>query len=410
MNVYVFLKVCGELFLYFSLLSGIPGLFPYTFPPVWPVIACGAAAAIAAYLSDHGKSIPRFACLLLPIACMVFGATVMDWLVLIPPVIYVFALVLRDQWDLEYFHFREFFRKALTVLGIFLLVIFFGSMLEDTTHQRNPLLDANGALRYALLFAVLGILLQRQLRMGGGSHRSRYLNNVQLTLVTLSTAAFLLLILGAERYLASRGISLGNLIGEVLRFAVGLPVYLLGILVTFIMGLDGDVLEEIRGTEPVETQPIATNPLPELGEAVIPQQQEIVVTFPWWLVILILAILTAALILLTRMLRSRPVGNPIRETVEKLAPEAKQPRKDRRSNRQKIRKIYREYLKTEQSRGHKIATWHTSKDILHGMRAGTDRRAAAALRKLYLQARYDPDAQITSEQVQSAKEALKHVQ
>lgn len=409
MNLYIFAKVCAELFLYFALLSGIPGLFPYTYSPVWPVLFCGAAAAIAGYVSDHGKSGARFLCLLFPVACLTFAATIMDGLTLIPPVIYVLVTVFRDEWDLEYFHFRDFFRKSLTVLGIFLLVIFFGAMLEDSTRQRNPLLDATGALRYTLVYTVIGIVLQRQLRMGTDSRRSGFVSNLQLTLVSLSTGLFLLVLLGTERYLASQGISLGNLIGEALRFVVSLPVYLLGMLVTLIMGLDGDVLEEIKDSQSVETQPIATNPLPGMGEAVIPQQQEVMVTFPWWLAVLILAVLTVGLILLTRMLRNRPTGNPIRETVEKLAPEAKQPRSQRRSNRQKIRKYYREYLKAEQSQGHKLKHWHTSEDILRENRSGS-KKAAAQLRSLYLSARYDPDSPVSSQQVQKAKEALKKVQ
>lgn len=409
MNLSIFAKVCAELFLYYALLSGIPGLFPFTYVPVWPVLFCGAAAAIAAYVSDHGKGGVRFLCLVFPMCCLTFATTIMDGLTLIPPVIFVTVTIFRDEWDLEYFHFREFFRKSLTVLGIFLLVIFFGSMLEDSTRQRNPLLDATGALRYALGYTVIGIALQRQLRMGTDSRRAGYVSNLQLTLVSLSTGLFLLVLLGTERYLASRGISLGTLIGEALRFVVSLPVYLLGMLITLIMGLNGDVLEEIKDSKPVETQPIATNPLPGMGEAVIPQQQEVMVTFPWWLAVLILAALTIGLILLTRMLRSRPTGNPIRETVEKLPPDAKQPRSQRRSNRQKIRKYYREYLKAEQSQGHKLKHWHTSEDILRENRSGS-KRAAAQLRNLYLSARYDPDSPVSSQQVQKAKEALKKVQ
>ena len=409
MNIYIFLKVCGELFLYFAFLSGIPGLFPITFAPAWPVLICGAATGMAAFVSDHGKSGVRFACLLFPVCSLAFATTVMDLLVLIPPVIYLGSMMIRDEWDLEYFHFREFFRKSLTVLGIFLLVIFFGSMLEDSTGQRDPLLNSTGTLRYAILYLIIGILLQRQLRMGNHTVSSRYVSNTQMVLVSLSTALFLLAILGTERYLASQGISLGNLIGEALRFAVGLPVYLISILVLLVMGLDGKTLEKIESEQSVETQPIETNPLPEMGEAII-QQPEVTISFPWWLAVLILAALTVALILLTRMLRSRPAGTSIQETVEKLAHQAKQPKKQRRSNRQKVRKMYREYLKTEQNRGHRILPWHTSADILKDGKSSTDPEAAARLRQVYLSARYDVTNSVSSAQVQSAKDALKKIQ
>lgn len=406
MNFYVFLKVFGDLCLYFACIGAFPALFPYDFSFLWPAIVCAASAGIAAFLSDHGRNKGRFPLIALIFCCLVLGDTVMEALILIPPVAYAIAMLVRDEWSLEYFHFREVFRKALILLGLFLLVIHFGSTLEDSISQRQPLLDSAPVLRYGLLYTVSGILLQRKLRMGSDSARDRYLNNIQLVLVTVGTGLFLLAIIFAERILESYGISLSELIGQALRFAVGLPIYLLGMLVTFLMGLDGKVLQQIQDSQAVETEPIETNPLPEMGEAIL-QQPQVEVAFPWWLAVLILAVLTLVLVYLTHVLRSRRTDAPVREVVSRILPKPNGKQPSRRSNRSKLRRVYREFLKSEKRKGHKLLPWHTSQDILETLQPSGDSKAAAVLRQLYLSARYDLTSAVTQDQVKAAKDALK---
>ena len=407
MNFHVFLKVFGDLCLYFACIGGFPTLFPCDFSLLWPTLVCGAAAGIGAFLSDHGKGIGRFFCLILPAACLALADTLMEVLVLLPVLAYTVILICRDGWHLEYFPFRAAFQKCLKFLGIFLLVMFFGSMLEDSVNYRDPMLDSTAVLYAGLLYAASGIILQRQLRLDTNQIREKYFNNLQLVLTALGTGLFLLGLILAERFLASQGISLSEIIGQALRAVVAFPLRILGALVMLLFGMDGKTLEKIESAQTAETTPAATGPSLPMGQAVTPQQLQTDVGFPWWLAVLILAAMTALLLYLLRQMRGRRIVASARETTEKIASKTGQKPNIRRSNRAKLRKVYREFLRTEQGRGQKLESYHTSQDILDALRPGGNPSGAEKLRQLYLKARYDEANDITPEQLSQAREALK---
>ena len=77
------------------------------------------------------------------------------------------------------------------------------------------------------------------------------------------------------------------------------------------------------------------------------------------------------------------------------------------SNRGKLRRFYREFLRTERRRGAKLRTNQTSEDILRKISSDTDRQAASELRRLYIGARYDLSREVSDDQVKAAKAALK---
>ena len=64
-------------------------------------------------------------------------------------------------------------------------------------------------------------------------------------------------------------------------------------------------------------------------------------------------------------------------------------------------------MKNEKRKGRKIHTDQTSEDLLTGLAYGTDPKGAARLREVYIQARYDDVRNVTQEQVEQAKSALK---
>ena len=82
-------------------------------------------------------------------------------------------------------------------------------------------------------------------------------------------------------------------------------------------------------------------------------------------------------------------------------------RDSRRSNRGKVRHYYREFLKMENRRGLKLQKHYTTEDILLRISGDTDREGAAELREFYLLARYDERNDITPEQAEAAKLALR---
>jgi len=406
MSFHVFLKVFGEVCLYFGCVGALPALFPHDLFPLLPAAVCAIPAAIAAFLSDHGRTPPRLLLSLLLLPCLLFGHSLMEWLILLPPVIYAASLIMRDEWTLEYFHFREQFRKTLTIMIITLILVHFGVLIESRSH-RTHVLDSIALLQHLIIYGFCGIVLQLQLRLGTDQKRSRYLNSLQLLLVTVCTGALVLAIVAAERFLSSRGISPGQLIGYGLQifFGVFLSVFqrLFTIVAEMIKTAKRLRLEDNASSD---VDPVTVMPMEQMQQ-LLPDAPQEAAPFPWWLAILVLILLTGILILLSRVLRGRKPEVHHSETVRQLSPRVRQNQPSRRGNRSRLRKVYREFLKSEKRRGHRLQPWHTSLDILDDVQPGGDPEAAARLRNLYLSARYDPGSTVTAQQVQEAKDALK---
>ena len=406
MNFHVFLKVFGEVCLYFGCVGALPALFPHDLFPLLPAAVCAIPAAIAAFLSDHGKVPPRFLLLLLAMSSLLLGSSLMEWLILLPPVIYVASLILRDEWTLEYFHFREQFRKTLTIMIITLVLVHFGVLIESRS-QRTHVLDSIALLQHLLIYGFCGIVLQLQLRLGTDRKGIHYLSSLQLLLVTVCTGALVLAIVAAERFLSSRGISPGQLIGYGLQIIFGVFLSVFQRLFTIVAEMIKTAKRlRLEDNASSDVDPVTVMPMEQMQQ-LLPDAPQEAAPFPWWLAILVLILLTGILILLSRVLRGRKPEGHHSETVRQLSPSVRQKQPSRRGNRSRLRKVYREFLKSEKRRGHRLRPWHTSLDILDDVQPGGDPEAAARLRNLYLSARYDPGSNVTPQQVQEAKDALK---
>ena len=79
---------------------------------------------------------------------------------------------------------------------------------------------------------------------------------------------------------------------------------------------------------------------------------------------------------------------------------------ERGSNRRRIRRIYERYLKLLRSRNFFRQPQDSSQDIIEKTRRISAEEPAQALRRLYILARYDPDAAITNAQVREARKYL----
>ena len=79
------------------------------------------------------------------------------------------------------------------------------------------------------------------------------------------------------------------------------------------------------------------------------------------------------------------------------------------SNREKLRRCYRSFLKQLQHRGMKADPSLTTEEIHLRAKGLADLAAAEELRSLYLPARYDDSAEVTSHQVREAKALIKHL-
>ena len=80
---------------------------------------------------------------------------------------------------------------------------------------------------------------------------------------------------------------------------------------------------------------------------------------------------------------------------------------ERRSNRRKLRRIYEKYLKLLGQRHFHRQPQDSSQEIVEMTRRISAEEPAQALRELYIQARYQPDAAITGAQVRKARQLLR---
>jgi len=98
-------------------------------------------------------------------------------------------------------------------------------------------------------------------------------------------------------------------------------------------------------------------------------------------------------------------------TLEKLeSPAAAMPRFAPGSPRERVRQSYRKFMRLLENRGAQLKEAQTTGEIHCENRHLTQEEAAGQLRELYLSARYDPNAQITSQQVRQARALVKEIE
>jgi hypothetical protein len=138
-----------------------------------------------------------------------------------------------------------------------------------------------------------------------------------------------------------------------------------------------------------------------------PEPQPVESTFPWIALVVTVAVVVV-LVLMLRTFQSSG-GKAVSQHTEEALETGTTRRKDRSSNRSKLRRCYREFLRYERKRGLTLRRYHTSLDVQKRLTADTDPQAASQLRQLYLSARYDPHREVTAEQVRQARAALKKI-
>lgn len=408
MSLWMFLKTFADVCLYFSIIAAFPTLFSCGFSFLWPALLCGVGAGTAAMLDDRGRGELRFLGLVLPGCALVLAQSVFDGCILAPVILYTAILIIRGEFALEYYTFREFFTRSLTVWGIFFGLLFVIHNFELMSSPNRMVLSYDTTLWLGLLYVLAGVLLLRQLRLGEENQaHGRAADRRQLAVVAVSLCVMLLGIVALERFLRAQGLSIEEVLATLMKYLVGLPLTVLTKILTYLLR---PVLKDVQQTEPSETaqETEATEGVPmPVGDAVQPSQSQTEMGFPWWLVVLILVALTVALVFMFRVLRTRSTVSAEGEKRGKVTPAQREKRGADRSNRGKVRRTYREFLKSERRRGLKLRKNQTSADILKAVSPATDPEAASRLRELYLAARYDDKREVTAQQVKQAREALK---
>ena len=396
MSVWMFLKVLSDLFLIFAILGPFPELIVYHSSLLIPAILCAFGAAIAAGLQNSCRGHLRWLGAAFPALALYLAWVNGEFVIVLAAAVYTVAVILWGRLNLEYYSFCHSFQTSLKIAGLWYLLLWACALLKETPVKDFSLIHEEIALRYGLLHCFTGILVQRQLRLGGDTVAKG--SRLQTAAMLVGTGSVLAAFIGVM---------------PVLRQAGAKAVKAVVIAFAGLLSLSADSFQwDYAGMREKREESMANSDAihvePNWAE-IIPQQPQAADKEPsyWWIILVVVFAIAAAVLLLRSFSKGR-ISISAEEIRGKIdAPERS--REPRRSNRAKVRHYYREYLRYEQKRGLAIKKYHTSGDVLQKSAVGSDKTAAAALRQIYLRARYDESGEITRDQAEAAKDLLKKI-
>lgn len=403
MSIAMVLKIFSDCCICFAILGSGPASFEI--PLLLPALICGVIAGIATLLSQKNWRVLRLICGLLPLLCLLLGNHPMQRLLLAVPSLYTAIVIFRGKLEMEYYSYRKFFLQSLALLVGAYLIVNIWLFLTAATGNPTTQLNSEVILRYGIVHALCGIVLQRQLRLGVENNAKSNQRQASILLGAGGAVAFGFLV--AEPLLRQH--FLGVL--KFVLFLFGVPIMLVIELFSRIIELFGSTRQEsqqqiVQGTIPgigsgTVMPPNATGP----AESVETVAKEIDPMLLWGALVAVLLII-AAVILIKSFQKRRASGEIGEIKISVITPQKKK-RDSVLSNRYKVRQLYREFLRIENAWGLKLKKSDTSADVLERIRPETDKKSAADLRHVYLSARYDDRANISRSQVNAAKNALK---
>ena len=406
MSIVAGLKIFSDYCFYFSIIAMLPGLFDITMPMLGPALLGGVSAGVAMWLFLKKNYGWRWLGLLLLLPSMLFGSSLIEWMVLAVPVLYTTVLIARGTFVVEYVSYREVFRISVKVWAILFFVVFLLGIMTEMVG--NPMdLDYATMLKYGILYGVTGIFLLRQLRLG--VHKGQtWINGGEMALLLGAAGVGGGLILGVGRMYRHVEDGLEWLFTNFFGLLWALPLKVVEEIAQQVDKLEaiGDVYETVEeGTQAADQIGQGSPPMMGPGGSVA----ESPAPFPWWLVVLILLVLVVFLYVMYRTMK-KGVGSEARQvTYEKAADPRPMSERKRFSNGEKVRRCYREFLRLMRQRGVELRKDQTTEEILEAAQIKVDPEAAKALRAIYIRARYDETAMVAEEEVRLAKRALKEI-
>lgn len=418
MSLIASIKVLGDLCFYFSVISVLPILFSGKILWLWPGLICAGGAALAVgvhqWTMAHGKSTKwRYVAAVLPLSILALAGSAMDMIVLAPAALYTVLVIHKGIYTLEYFPYRNQFQYSMILWGIVFVLCF---LVENLSRPFDGQIRIHyeSMMAYGLGYCVCAVFLLRHLRLGlHGNWKRSALNSGELASVGIFAGIVSVVVFGGwALYRYFRG-PINGFFTAILSVFMLLPVAVEQSISEGIQSLDWDAMFQEVALEQEKNIEFFDPPVEEMSPLWSEIQNNPLVapmdSIPWWLVILIVGILSFALWkMLSVYMRTAPVvvKAGVRGTTQI---EAVAKPKDRRSPREKVRRCYRDFLKLMEHKGFQREAYHTSEDILAAADRMVSPQAAAALRQVYIAARYSEDAVITEEQVRQARKALKEL-
>lgn len=422
MSTSIFIKVFSDCCLCLSFACLVAIEHSSNAPLLAAMLLCALAASIASVL--HGKckiALSRLCCLL-PLLSLFTAGDVFQLLIMLIPIIYTGIVILRGMLYLEYYAYRQY----VIVTSILLLCVYIFTYTVAPLINfmySGEIVDTYTFLGFGSIHVLSGFFLLRRLRIG--SDRVIRRNFRPFTVIAASAVVLSAVCWAMDAYF-SKLLHALEAVPELIHKASKRLVF------NLIWDTPKGKPTKERPLWHPSTGPAAPDPSesPSVSGTVPPDTahttaehlepqgifSEIDLNLPEpdvgtiLLVILVLVVL-AVLVLMVLSFRARS-----REVVEweTIAPLKGSGRKSkttpRLSNRAHVRQLYRTFLRQEIRRGMTLRPSDTSEDVLRKLHQDADLESAAALRKIYIQARYDQSHPVSHEQVEKAREALKHLQ
>ena len=393
MSLWIFLKIFSDCCVCFGILGAFPTVFDYGPSFLIPSVLCAAGAGISAFLSDRGGKWTCLIGLLFP-AAVSYLLPPAQYPGVIPVSAYCCIVILRRQFALEYYSYRLYFKRSIfLMLGLYVMLSML-AFVESMSGSEISIIHPDVTLRCAVVHLIVGIILQRQLRLGSGNAMGgRYQIIGLLTTIALVIGVFLL----AEPVLRKGAAAL-------LSTALSLVLSVVMMLFNLIGGMEDakHMYEQVNTHRGNSDTPVMGNVLSEIIQSSQTQAEEPV---NWWIwLVIVLVIVVFALML--RTFRKKEAASPQVQIQESRISPRMRRNDSRRTSRGKIRHYYREYLRMEKKRGLVLKKDMTTADVLNHMTSRTNPEGAQALREIYLRARYRLSKAVTPEEAEKAKIAL----
>lgn len=400
------LKIFSDCCIMFAILGCCPSILPYSFPLALSALICGLAAGAAGYCYEKfSGGWFRLCILLLPLALLPVKDTG-EALILIPPVLYTAAVILRGRLDLDYFSFRQYFKRSLVLLVVLWTVASICNYIEDPKGLKEMIVQPANILRYGIAHFICGVALQRQLRLGHqpGIRDSRG----QLVAMMGSIGAVLAGFAVAEPLLRKGAVEAAKAIFTI----VAIPFAALYEVFVYIIAQMENMKNDERYQEAMEEAAgrgglghysdyrELMNSLMENAPDNERVQFAVIALVIGWIVAAVIMFLVFGRrhVKQSVLLSSDAVTTPRRNVpLITLNPRAR------------VRQTYRDFLRREKMRGAKIRKDHTTAEILENLSAGANSAPAARLREIYLHARYDENREVSRAEAEAAKAALRQI-
>ena len=402
----MFLRIFSDCCIMFALLGCCPSLLPYSYPLLAAALIYGVSAALSSFLYDKGKRRLSRICVLLPFLSLLLAGSAHEMLILVLPLLYTAFVIFQGQMYLEYFSYRKFFIRSLVILGSIWAIMSILIYVEDPRGIHEKVIFTEVILQYALAHFLCGIVLQRQLRLGT---RARAKGEAGQLIGMLGSAGVV-----AAGFILTESVARENAL-DLLRNVIGvltLPFQMLLGLIIYLMEKVEQMKQSKEYQEAWENSDYSYagghKDYQELMNKLLedaPEQGH----SPWIMVFAaaaVVVILVLMVIAFTKILR--PKGAPVIIS-EVRGGEKKKNKVSRLSNRGKVRQAYRDFLRHERQRGFVLKKYYTTADILQKVSAPATEAPAAQLREVYLRARYDEVSDVSREQADAARDALKSI-